>query len=58
MSSLTGIERIAQGARDLAKALPAQSVPELLAARQSLQHNVDGMFKYIPFNDITAFRRL
>ena len=57
MSSLPDIERIAQGASNLAYAVPepTQAVPELLAARQSVQHSVDGMFKCIPFNGNAAF---
>ena len=55
MSSLPDIERIGKGASDLAQALSIQAVPELLDAQQSVQDSVDGMFKYIPFNDDTAF---
>ena len=55
MSSLPDIERIAQEAIDLAKASPIQGVPDLLAARQSVQLSGDGMFKCNLFNDDAAF---
>ena len=54
MSSLSDIERIPQGASDLAQALSTQAVPGLIAARQSVQHTVDGMFKCISFNGNAA----
>ena len=55
--SLPHMRGLPHGASDLAtcKALPTQFVPELLAAQQSVQHSVDGMFKWIPFNDDDAF---
>ena len=44
------------GASDLAKALPTQFVPELLAARQSVQHSVAGMFHLTTILHLTVFR--
>ena len=46
---------LAQCASDLALALSTQAVPGLLAARQSVQHSFDGLFKCIPFNGKAAF---